>query len=95
MKPLNKLITIITLALLSMTAFSVSAQSQNAVGSKASPAKAPAFTTPAFLAPGGPILFFKDSEQGDDVFDDALDNLGLGKVFVDGQPKAKEAAPNE
>jgi hypothetical protein len=30
------------------------------------------------LAPGGPILFFKDSEQGDDVFDDALDNLGLG-----------------
>jgi hypothetical protein len=77
-KTLNKLTTIAALVLLSLATFSVSAQAQNAVNPKAGAVKAPVFAAPALLAPAGPILFFKDSEQGDDVFDDALDALGLG-----------------
>ena len=37
----------------------------------------PTFDAPVALAPGPPILFYKDFEVGNDVFDDALANLGL------------------
>jgi hypothetical protein len=53
------------------------AQDVNALGP--APAQpAPDFVIPDSFAPGDPILFYRDLALGDDVFDDALANLGLG-----------------
>jgi hypothetical protein len=63
--------------ILAMASGNAMAQDVNALGP--APAQpAPDFVIPDSFAPGDPILFFKDFELGDDVFDDALANLGLG-----------------
>jgi hypothetical protein len=67
----------VALIVFSFASFSVSAQDQNA-GAAAPAAQAPQFSVPDSFAPGAPILFFRDEALGDDVFDDALDNLGFG-----------------
>ena len=77
--PTKRLVQVCTVGLmLSLGAVAAQAE-QNALDPTVTP-KAPLVfeAGPESLAPGAPILFFKDFEVGDDVFDDALVNLGLG-----------------